>query len=410
MRYFDMDTINVCIIAPEFLPVWGGVGTYTVELVRHLPKEIQIHVVTPIRESFGEAQVSTSDYNFSDYFDDNVHVHFVSKASDTFLFNASYQLACSTKVPRIIREEKIDIVHLMHHMAGLLLELKGVKVPTVTTVHNTVQLQRDGTKMSGMPFFELGFNEKATYLTYPILRLIETMYFSGKRNYISVSNWMTKQLWRDYPGISHSPISIIHNSVDTELFSPSNKRKHDDRDIVLFTGRIIAAKGINYLVDAIPKVLKEHPDTLFTFIGAGDSEPYEKRLKQTGVSDNNFEFLGYLKDRNDLIDYYRDCSVYVAPTTLWENLPIRVLEAMSCGAPVVASEVCAIPEAIDNSINGILITQGSIDELAGSICDLISDPSLRKRIGDNARKTALDKFDYKINALRTAKVYDEIIS
>jgi glycosyltransferase involved in cell wall biosynthesis len=221
---------------------------------------------------------------------------------------------------------------------------------------------------------------------------------------------MTKQLWKGYPGISHSPISIIHNSVDTELFSPSSKRKNGERDIVLFTGRIIAAKGINYLVEAIPEVLKEYPDTLFTFIGAGDTLPYKRRLKHMGISENNFEFLGYLKERKQLIDYYRDCSVYVAPTTLWENLPIRVLEAMACGAPVVASNVCAIPEAIDNSNNGILISQGSIDELASSICRLLGEPNLRQRIGANARKTALEKFDYDINAMRTAKFYNEILN
>lgn len=405
-----MKEINICMIAPEFLPVWGGVGTYTVELVKHLPKEIQIHVLTPMRESFGEEQVSSSDYDYSEHFGDNVHVHFVSKASDTFLYNASYQLACLQEIPKLVKKENIDLIHLAHHMAGLLLEFKGTNIPTVTTVHNTIQLQRAGTKMSGMPFMDLGFNEKATYLTYPVLRMVENLYFSRRRNYISVSNWMTRQLWQEYPAITHSPISVIHNSVDTETFSPSVKKSNGEREIVLFTGRIIAAKGINYIVDAIPRVLREYPDTLFVFIGAGNSLPYRERLKAMGVSEKNFEFLGYLKERSQLIRYYRDCSVYVAPTTLWENLPIRILEAMSCGAPVVASKVCAIPEAIDHDINGILISSGSIDELASSICRLLGDSKLRRMIGDNARKTVLDKFDYELNATRTAKTYEKILS
>ena len=405
-----MEPLKLCMIAPELLPVWGGVGTYTVELVRHLPREIQVHILTPIREGFGKEQISTLDYNFSEYFGDNIHIHFVSKASDTFVYNASFQLACLKEVPKLVKKENIDLIHLTHHMAGLLLELKGLNIPTVTTVHNTVKLQRDGTKMSGMPFWDLGFNEKATYLTYPFLHLVENMYFSRRRHYITVSEWMKEQLWRGYPRITYSPMSVVYNSVDTELYSPSTNRKKGERDLVLFTGRIIAAKGINYLVEVIPKVLREYPDTLFTFIGSGDSSPYQKRLNQLGISKKNFTFLGYLKDRKQLIRYYRDCSVYVAPTTLWENLPIRILEAMACGAPVVASNVCAIPEAIDNAINGILISQGSIDELTSSICSLLSDSNLRRKIGDNARKTVLKKFDYDLNAILTAKVYEEILN
>jgi len=56
-----MGSIKLCVIAPEFLPVWGGVGTYLVELIRHLPKDIEVYVVTPMRESIGGKKVSSSD-------------------------------------------------------------------------------------------------------------------------------------------------------------------------------------------------------------------------------------------------------------------------------------------------------------------------------------------------------------
>jgi len=362
-----------------------------------------------MREGFGEEKVSTSDYDFSKYFTDNVHVHLISKAADTFLYNASFQLACLKHIPKLVEKEDIDLIHIGHHMAGLLLELKGLNIPAVTTIHNTVKLQRDGTKMSGMKFWDLEFNEKATYLTFPFLRLAEIIYFSGARYYITVSEWMKRQLRKQYPKMNHSPIHVIRNSVDTKLFSPGMERKQLEGDLVLFTGRIIAAKGIKYLVEAIPEVLREHPETFFMFIGAGNSLPYRRRLKDMGVSERNFAFLGYLKERSELIKYYRAASVYAAPTTLWENLPIRVLEAMACGGPVVASNVCAIPEAIDNGANGILIPPGSVDELANAICCLLGDSNLRRKIGDNARKTVLEKFDCDVNAIRTAEVYQQIL-
>jgi glycosyltransferase involved in cell wall biosynthesis len=401
--------MKICMLAPEFLPVWGGVGTYIVELVRHLPKEIEVHVVTPIREGFGKEKISTSDYDFSKYFGSNVQVHFVCKASDTFFYNAKFQYACLKYVPKLVKEERIDLIHShTAHMPDLLLQFKRLNVPTVTTIHTTIRGQRHGTKSSGMSFWNLEFSEKLTYLTVPFLGLAETVYFSKERYYITVSRWMKEQIIKQYPKINPSLISIIHNSVETELFSPGKGAIFTQRNIVLFTGRLIAAKGIGYLVEAIPKVLREYPDALFIFIGAGNSSPYRRRLKEMGTSERNFVFLGYLKEASDLVKYYRGSSVYVAPT-LYENLPIRVLEAMACGVPVVASNVCAIPEVIDNGVNGILIQPGSVDELSEAISWLLGDPNLRRKMGDNARKTVLERFDWNVNAIRTVEVYQQVL-
>jgi glycosyltransferase involved in cell wall biosynthesis len=397
------------MLAPEFLPVWGGVGTYIVELVRHLPRDIEVHVITPKREGFGEEKISTSDYDFSEYFGNNIHVHFVCTASDTFIYNAKFQYACFKHVPKLVKEEQIDLIHShTAHMPDLLLQFKKLSIPTVTTVHTTIQGQRDGAKKSGTGFWDLEFSEKATRLAYPALRLAEIIYFSRKRYYITVSKWMKNQLQTQVKGMNHSSISVIYNSVDPKQYSPSNIKNPNQRTMVLFTGRIIAAKGIGYLIEAIPKILQRHPDTIFTFIGAGNSVVYKRLLREKGVSEKNYEFLGYLQEASDLVKYYRTSSVYVAPS-LYENLPIRVLEAMACGIPVVASNVCGIPECIDNGVNGILIQPGSVDELTNAICSLLSDSSLRKKMGDNARKTVLEKFNWDVNAIKTVEVYRDVL-
>jgi len=404
-----MDTLRLCLITPEFLPTWGGIGNYAVELARHLPKDIEVHIVTPNRERLGGQKVSSSDYDFSEYFGENVRVHFVCRATDTFFYNARFQSACLKYIPELVKKERIDILHFAHHMTGLLLELERFNIPTVTTIHNTFQGQREGTKMSGMAFGELEFSEKAEFLTYPFLRLTEILYFLRARNYITVSNWMKNQLQKQYLKLNHCPIFVTPVSIDTKLYSPSKEEKPPDKDIVLFTGRMIAAKGIRYVVEAIPSVLQQYPDAFFAFIGGGNYLPYERRLKDIGIPEKNFAFLGYLKSSNELIKYYRACSVYVAPTTLWENLPARVLEAMACGAPVVASNVCALPEAIDNGLDGILIPSGSVSELVNSICTLLGDRNLRRDMGNNARKKILKKFSWDVNAIRPVEAYKSIL-
>jgi glycosyltransferase involved in cell wall biosynthesis len=256
-----------------------------------------------------------------------------------------------------------------------------------------------------MPFRDLEFSEKATYLGYPILRLAELTYFSTRRDYITVSEWMKKQLHKMFR-LQDCDIRVIHNSVDTNVFTPGNE---DQRRIVLITGRLIAAKGLIYLVEAIPRILRNHPDTLFTFLGPGDPRPYVTRLQALQVPASNFIFTGYLKERSEILEYYRRCAIFVAPT-LYENLPIRILEAMACAKPVVATDVCAIPEAITSGRDGILVPPRSSDALVETISSLLESPKRRYRIGQSARETIVERFDWTVNANRTALFYEEVLA
>ena len=98
----------------------------------------------------------------------------------------------------------------------------------------------------------------------------------------------------------------------------------------------------------------------------------------------------------------------MAPT-LYENLPIRVLEAMACGVPVVASNICAIPEAVRNGENGLLVQPRSIEQLTDGICNLLEDSNLCAKMGANARQTVLDKFDWNVSASKISDVYQQVV-
>lgn len=397
--------MKLCMLAPDFFPAWGGVGTYTVELVRHLPKNIEIHVVAPARQRLGRYEISTSQYDMNNYFSDNVHVHFVSNASDTFVYNAFFQYACFKFVPALLKDERVDLLHShTAHMPDLLLQFRRLRIPAVTTVHTTISGQRSGSKESGMSFADLEFSEKATYLGYPLLKFAEDLYFLRDRSYITVSNWMKRQLIKRFHRLPKSRLRVIRNSVDTKFFTPENGA---DPNMVLFTGRLIAAKGLNYLLGAIPEILRAHPNALFVFIGPGNPAPYEAKLESLRVPRNNVRFLGYLRNRDELLYYYRKCAIYVAPT-LYENLPIRILEAMACAKPVVATNVCAIPEVISTNKDGFLIQPKSIVALATVISQLLDNSKLREEIGRNARSKMVRDFDWSHNAARTAEFYDEV--
>ena len=82
------------------------------------------------------------------------------------------------------------------------------------------------------------------------------------------------------------------SGVDTNTFTPCVEKQSHNKNVVLFVGRLVALKGILYMVRAIPLILKEHPNTFFVFVGPGDKEPYIKELDKRGIKKENFLFLG----------------------------------------------------------------------------------------------------------------------
>jgi glycosyltransferase involved in cell wall biosynthesis len=394
------------MLAPELLPIWGGVGTYVVELIRHLPKTVEVEVVTPYRKRLGYIAARTSDYNLEEYFPSNVHIHFVSSAFDTFFYNAAFQYACLRRVPKLVKDEHVDLIHShTAHMPDILLMLRRLSLLTVTTVHTTIAGQRRGTQHSGMSFSQLEFSEKATLLGYPFLRIAERFFFSRHSEYITVSNWMKERIGLYFPRLDQTKIRVIYNSVDTKFFTPGSGEEPEN---ILFTGRIVAQKGVTFLLDAIPKVISRHPDAVFTFIGPGNFQPYMNRLLALNVPNRNTRFLGYVKDHDAILGYYRRCTLYLVPT-LYENLPLRALEAMACGKAVIATNVSAIPEAITSGQNGLLVPPRSSEALAGAINYLLDRPNVRAQIGREARKTTERKFDSNVNAKKVAEAYEEIL-
>jgi glycosyltransferase involved in cell wall biosynthesis len=390
------------MLAPEFPPVWGGVGTYTVELIRNLPNNIEVHVVTPMRLGFNGENFHSEE--FLQFLDKNIKIHYVSKATDTFLYNASFQYACLRTVPKLIKEEKIDLIHShAAHMPDLLLKTLEKSAPTVTTVHTTITGQRAGTKASHAAFKDLEFSEKMTLLTYPLLYFIDNLYFSKSALYITPSNWMKTTLLKGHPSLNKN-VFVIPHGIDTTHYRPIVEEHSKDKNVILFVGRLIALKGIFNLIHALPIILKEHPNTIVLFVGPGEKEPYIKELNRCGVPASSYQFLGH-SDKKNLLYYYNISDVYVLPS-FSESFSLTLLEAMSCGVPAVVSNVGGPSEIIKNHFNGVLVEPGDVKALAEAIIFLLDNHKIRRRIGREARRTIEAQYSWRMAAIRTALIYN----
>jgi glycosyltransferase involved in cell wall biosynthesis len=409
--------MKICMIAPEFPPVWGGVGTYIFELVRHIPKNIDMHILTPSREGFNKQQLANLNTNVLQYLGSNIHLHYISRAKDSFFYNAQFQYACMREVPKIVKEQKIDVIHShAAHMPDLLLMFRRLKTPIVTTIHTTIKSQRIGTKASKGNLSDLESSEKATQFLYPALRLTEELYFRQKRLYITPSNWMKNWFTQNFkvktnirvvPNcIDINDYVIDENDLSTQNIIPPHLK---EKRIILFAGRLLSLKGVDVLVRAVPKISKSitNDDILFVFAGPGDSSRFRNKLIETNTQAKCL-FTGPLPKEN-VVKLMSKSELVILPTYN-DNSPYTILEAMACGTPVVASNVGGIPEIITNGYDGILVKPGSPEILANAIIDILQNKTLHQQISKRAKETIAKKFSWETNLPKYLNTYYDAIN
>src|SRR3989441_13296768 len=127
-------------------------------------------------------------------------------------------------------------------------------------------------------------------------------------------------------------------------------------------------------------------------------------LKKAAI-DERLRFTGYLSDE-DLRALYSTCRIFIYPS-LYEGFGLPPLEAMACGAPVVAGRVPALQEVLGRAAR--LVDPLNVEALAGSIVELIENDEERRRLASNGPKHAA-KFSWKETARRTLKVYRDAVS
>lgn len=405
-----MNRITLCMMAPEFLPVWGGTGSYIVELIKRLPGNVDVHVVTLRRSIPGMDKNKLTDDVFDSVIGRPIQVHTISSSRETFFYNVAFQVACLKNIPKLHKEYKFDIIHShLSHMPDVFLKLfNAVSVPTVATVHSTIRMQQAAAVNAHSLFGGLEWSERNTLLFFPLIEYVQKKYAKRVSRLIAVSK-LTKELIKKHLDVDDRRISLVYNGVDTSLFSPPRKEEIEEKfsnPTVLYVGRLMAKKGLDVLIESIPKVLQALPKTRFLFAGGGNISYYKEMLEKEGVSQNNFLFVGHLGfERLALL---HKATVFVNPS-FFENCSLSILEAMSCNAAVVASEVGGNPEIIDSGRNGILVPPYQSGTLAQAIVSLLKNESLNRELGGEARKTVERSFSSQECAQKTYDVYLQVL-
>lgn len=203
-------------------------------------------------------------------------------------------------------------------------------------------------------------------------------------------------------------IIIVPNVVDANKFHRNLPGKGYDnspgeRVVILFVAPIFYKnKGVWEILEAIPKIVPNHENVRFVFVGADQEESAMRRHSRLHKLEGYVEFAGRRYGRA-LVDVYRNADIFLLPSHQ-EGFPLTILEAMATGLPVVATPVGAIPEIIENGVNGYLIPPRNSQDLAEKIITLIQDKTLRAAMSRNNIKKIKEKYDLRVGA----EVFDAI--
>jgi glycosyltransferase involved in cell wall biosynthesis len=206
---------------------------------------------------------------------------------------------------------------------------------------------------------------------------------------------------------------VIHNGVDVEKFSLTNKnsdfkinlKKENESIIIGSVGRLHHQKGYEYLINGSKAVLEKFPNVKFVLIGDGElRNSLESLAKKTGVY-NSYSFMG---NQNEIAELLEQIDIFVLPS-LWEGLPLVILEAMAAKKPVVATEVNGIVEIIESGKEGLLVPPKNSNALSLALIRLLEDNELCKVLALNAYEKVARDFNIAKMINETESLYHKLL-
>ena len=392
--------MRVDFVTKEYPPnIYGGAGVHITELVKVMRDHIEARV-----HAFGHPvnEQGTAGYGVPAGFEGS---------------NAALQ-TLATDLSMIDAIAGADLVHTHTWYANFAGHVSGLLhgIPHVITAHSLEPLRP-------WKLEQLGGG-------YRISSYVERTAYQAASRIIAVSNGMRKDILRAYPDLDSSKVEVVYNGIDSEkwypLEDPEMLREYGvdpDKRFVLFVGRITKQKGLPYLLKAAASLPADVQ--LVLCAGAPDTPEIQRQVeglvaelkqKRSGVV-----WISEHLPQKKLAALLSSCTLFACPS-IYEPLGIVNLEAMACGAPVVATATGGIPEVVLDGATGWLVqidqkSDGSGDPLdeakfiadwAETLNAALASGELASR-GQSGKKRAVEEFSWRQIALETLSVYEKAL-
>lgn len=199
-----------------------------------------------------------------------------------------------------------------------------------------------------------------------------------------------------------SKITVVYNAVPSMLHNPYSLKSRN----VVFLGMLIQRKGIEDLLKAFSVIKDKIPhDVKLKMYGDDKSHSIQSLIERYGLR-GRAEYCGWLTNK-EKPSVLRQCMLNVLPSYN-EGLPMSILETMSYGIPNISTNIAAIPELINDGVNGLLVSPGDVESLQKALLNLLLNDRTRMQISENAYKSIQGNFTIEQHLKSILGIYEEL--
>ena len=313
-------------------------------------------------------------------------------SEETFWLKRPIDPSCVRRFMELFRSHSIDVVHSHEFTMAVYgsAAARMLAIPHVLTVHGGLTVTKALRRRIALRW---------------AIRL------SGRS--VAVSG-ATRDEFAHNLGLSRSALTVVHNGVPTKQGTTERVATEfgisDRETVILAVGNLERNKNHRMLLEALVRYnASDAPVPWRLIIAAGRGGPEQEFLDEYIRAHQLRDRVHIVLGRSDVADLLALSHVFVMPS-LWEGLPMALLEAMVAGKAIIASATAGIPEAITDGRDGILVTPGDLDALAAALANLLANEGRRRALGSAARVRAEREFTVEAMTDRYLAIYNSLLA
>jgi len=358
------------ILHVQLLPLLSGVQRVSLNEIAHLKSDFDYSLVCASEGPLTEALTA-------------INIPCYSIPQFCRELSVSKDLSALSALFKLMRQKKFDVVHTHSSKTGVLgrIAAKCAGVPKVIhTVHGFA--------------FPAATSKKSYYLYFFLEWFAK--FFTDE---LIVLNEKDREIAINKLGYAKKLVHIIANGVDVDKFVPNIIGRSPEKIKIIMVGRLWPQKDPKTLFNAIKRLLDDNINVSVTYVGDGELMHELKGLAQ-GYTEN-ISFLGWKDNISELLPQH---NLFVLPS-LWEGMPLAILEAMSCGLPCLVTNIPGNNDLVKDGYNGFLFEVADHEKLSFLIKKYYQNPDMLLQHAENARTFVQENFTLDARNDAVSKIY-----
>tara|TARA_B100001564_G_scaffold113833_1_gene94649 strand:+ start:457 stop:1761 length:1305 start_codon:yes stop_codon:yes gene_type:complete len=421
------NTMHIAMIAGEYPPRWGGIGSVVFHLAGHLAScGHQVSVIT--RSHKGKTPIQSG-----------VSIIEVPWLKVPMAFTRSYAKNALKALKHLHSLDPVDIIHIHLPLASFSRKefrfMEDNIAPVCSSLHGSWLGEKQGVIRASKAKESATWrnpNDLAIRLTAKYYSKFERAGILESSICVSNSNSTLSEFENWYQPSEDFSCKVVLWGCDHKVFRPPNQDDEEEQlnhekirsnydcgdelalnyipetqtPMLLAVGRLVARKGYMTLIRALPEILQKHPGARLVVVGRGHmKKSLLKNARRLGVE--HALFIRSSMSFDELAQHFRSADLVVYPS-YYEGQGLIPLESLASGTPVVTVNQPPLIEMIDTSV-GDLFKSGDPKDLAKSVCRMLDAPEERMQKAKSGRERVLSKYTYEHNAEDFEKIYNSIL-